>query len=61
MIVETSEQVVLDKGKSAVVSDPNPLVLKLQEDLAAQKAEQALLKEEVRNLTESQIHLLKTQ
>ncbi|MCI93275.1 hypothetical protein A2U01_0114573, partial [Trifolium medium] len=44
-----------------VVSDPDPLVLKLQEDLAAQKAEQELLKEEVRNLTESQNHVLKTQ
>ncbi|MCI92605.1 hypothetical protein A2U01_0113901, partial [Trifolium medium] len=36
MNVETSDQVVLDKGKAVVVSDPDPLVLKLQEDLAAQ-------------------------
>ncbi|MCI68645.1 hypothetical protein A2U01_0089906, partial [Trifolium medium] len=35
----------LDKGK-AKVSDSDLLVLKLQEDLAAQKAEQELLKEE---------------
>ncbi|MCI20155.1 hypothetical protein A2U01_0041316 [Trifolium medium] len=33
---------------------------KLQEDLAAQKAEQELLKEEVKNLTESQHHVIKT-
>ncbi|MCI86970.1 hypothetical protein A2U01_0108251, partial [Trifolium medium] len=59
MDAETSEQVNLDKGK-AIVSDSNPLVLKLQ-DLAAQKAEQELLKEEVKNLTKSQHHVIKTQ
>ncbi|MCI14480.1 hypothetical protein A2U01_0035611 [Trifolium medium] len=58
MNVETSDQVLLDKGKAAVVFDPDPLVLKLQEDLAAQKTEQELLKEEVRHLTESQNHVL---
>ncbi|MCI72035.1 hypothetical protein A2U01_0093298, partial [Trifolium medium] len=60
MDAETSEQVFLDKGK-ATVSDSDLLVLKLQEYLAAQKAEQELLKEEVNNLTESQHHVIKTQ
>ncbi|MCI29010.1 hypothetical protein A2U01_0050214, partial [Trifolium medium] len=60
MDAETSEQVNLDKGK-AIVSNSDPLVLKLQEELAAQKAEQELLKEEVKNLTESQHHVIKMQ
>ncbi|MCI00382.1 hypothetical protein A2U01_0021400 [Trifolium medium] len=60
MDAETSEQDNFDKGK-ATVSNSDTLVLKLQEDLAAQKAEQELLKEEVKNLTESQHHVIKTQ
>ncbi|MCI94916.1 hypothetical protein A2U01_0116214, partial [Trifolium medium] len=46
MMCETSE----DKGK-AVASEHDPLVLILQQQLATQKAEQELLKEEVKNLT----------
>ncbi|MCI44648.1 hypothetical protein A2U01_0065887, partial [Trifolium medium] len=42
-----------DKGK-AFASEHDPLVLILQEQLATQKAEQEQLKEDVKNLTESQ-------
>ncbi|MCI58426.1 hypothetical protein A2U01_0079681, partial [Trifolium medium] len=56
MVIETSE----DKGK-AVASEHDPLVLILQEQLATQKAELELLKEEVKNLTESQHHVIQTQ
>ncbi|MCI33735.1 hypothetical protein A2U01_0054952 [Trifolium medium] len=60
MVVETSEQMIVDKGK-AVASEHDLLVLILQEQLATQKAEQELLKEEVKNLSESQQHVIKTQ
>ncbi|MCI12193.1 hypothetical protein A2U01_0033296 [Trifolium medium] len=56
MVIETSE----DKGK-AIASEHDPLVLLLQEQLATQKAEQELLKEEVKNLTESHHHVIQTQ
>ncbi|MCI95327.1 hypothetical protein A2U01_0116625, partial [Trifolium medium] len=49
-----------DKGKE-VADEPHPLVLLLQEQLAAQKAEQEHIKEDVKNLTEGQHHVLKTQ
>ncbi|MCI85651.1 hypothetical protein A2U01_0106930, partial [Trifolium medium] len=39
----------------------DPLVLMLQEQLATQKAEQEILKKEVKNLTESQHHVVQTQ
>ncbi|MCI97625.1 hypothetical protein A2U01_0118926, partial [Trifolium medium] len=45
----------------AVASEHDPLVLRLQEQLATQKAEQELLIEEVKNLTESQHHVIQTQ
>ncbi|MCI58648.1 hypothetical protein A2U01_0079903, partial [Trifolium medium] len=48
-----------DKGK-AVASEHDPLVLILQEQLVTQKTEQELLKEEVKNLTESQNHVIQT-
>ncbi|MCI04501.1 hypothetical protein A2U01_0025548, partial [Trifolium medium] len=56
MVINTSE----DKGK-AVASEHDPLVLILQEQLTTQKAEQELLKEDVKNLTESQHHVIQTQ
>ncbi|MCI72785.1 hypothetical protein A2U01_0094049, partial [Trifolium medium] len=56
MVIKTSE----DKGKT-VASEYDPLVLILQEQLATQKAEQELLKKEVKNLTESQHHVIQTQ
>ncbi|MCI23541.1 hypothetical protein A2U01_0044722, partial [Trifolium medium] len=56
MMVNSSE----DKGK-AVASEHDPLVLILQEQLATQKAEQELLKEEAKNLTESQHHVIQKQ
>ncbi|MCI41733.1 hypothetical protein A2U01_0062967, partial [Trifolium medium] len=49
-----------DKGK-AVFFEHDPLVLILQEQLATQKAEQELLKEEVKNLSESQCHVIQKQ
>ncbi|MCI73087.1 hypothetical protein A2U01_0094351 [Trifolium medium] len=49
-----------DKGKE-VATEPHPLVLLLQEQLAAQKAEQEQIKEDVKHLTEGQQHVLKTQ
>ncbi|MCI41433.1 hypothetical protein A2U01_0062666, partial [Trifolium medium] len=49
-----------DKGKQ-VADKPHPLVLLLQEQLAAQKAEIDQIKEDVKNLTEEQHHVLKTQ
>ncbi|MCI96172.1 hypothetical protein A2U01_0117472, partial [Trifolium medium] len=45
----------------AVASEHDPLVLILQEQLETQKAEQELLKEEVKNLTENQHHVIQTQ
>ncbi|MCI84472.1 hypothetical protein A2U01_0105750, partial [Trifolium medium] len=48
------------KGKE-VADEPHPLVLLLQEQLVAQKAEQEQIKEDVKNLTEGQHHVLKTQ
>ncbi|MCI29921.1 hypothetical protein A2U01_0051130 [Trifolium medium] len=59
-VIETSERIVEDKGK-AVAFEHDPLVLILQEQLATQKAEQELLKEEVKHLTESQHHVIQTQ
>ncbi|MCI43740.1 hypothetical protein A2U01_0064978 [Trifolium medium] len=56
MMIENSK----DKGK-AVASEHDPLLLKLQEQLETQKAEQELLNEEVKNLTESHHHVIKTQ
>ncbi|MCI83974.1 hypothetical protein A2U01_0105250, partial [Trifolium medium] len=44
-----------------VASEHDPLVLMLQEQLATQKAKQELLKEEVKNLTESQHRVIQTQ
>ncbi|MCI46102.1 hypothetical protein A2U01_0067342, partial [Trifolium medium] len=62
--VNTSDKVVIepseDKGKE-VASELDPLVLILQEQLATHKAEQELLKEEVKNLSESQHNIIKTQ
>ncbi|MCI28938.1 hypothetical protein A2U01_0050141 [Trifolium medium] len=58
IVIETSEH--KDKGK-AVATEHDPLVLMLQEQLATQKADQEQLKEDVKNLTESQQHVLKTQ
>ncbi|MCI56784.1 hypothetical protein A2U01_0078035 [Trifolium medium] len=49
-----------DKGK-AVAYEHDPLVLLLQEQLAAQKAEQEKIKEDVKNLTEGQEQVIKTQ
>ncbi|MCI81294.1 hypothetical protein A2U01_0102567, partial [Trifolium medium] len=46
-----------DKGKQ-VVDEPHPLVLLLQEQLAAHKVEQEQIKEDVKNLTEGQHHVL---
>ncbi|MCI42728.1 hypothetical protein A2U01_0063965, partial [Trifolium medium] len=45
----------------AVAYEHDPLVLLLQEQLATQKAEQEQIKEDVKNLTEGQHHVLKTQ
>ncbi|MCI70589.1 hypothetical protein A2U01_0091852, partial [Trifolium medium] len=56
MMVNTSE----DRGK-VVVSEHDPLVLILQEQLATQKAEHELLKEEVKNLSENQRHVIQKQ
>ncbi|MCI39422.1 hypothetical protein A2U01_0060653, partial [Trifolium medium] len=50
----------VDKGKE-VAAEPHPLILLLQEQLAAQKAEQEKIKEDVKNLTEGQQHVIKTQ
>ncbi|MCI21707.1 hypothetical protein A2U01_0042876, partial [Trifolium medium] len=50
LMIKTSERVIEDKGK-ALASEHDPLVLILQEQLATQKAEQELLKEDVKNLT----------
>ncbi|MCI61500.1 hypothetical protein A2U01_0082757, partial [Trifolium medium] len=50
MVIETFVCVIEDKG-NAVASEHDPLVLMLHEQLATQKAEQELLKEEVKNLT----------
>ncbi|MCI27687.1 hypothetical protein A2U01_0048887, partial [Trifolium medium] len=47
-----------DKGKAV---EHDPLVLLLQEQLEIQKAEQEKIKEDVKNLTEGQEHVLKTQ
>ncbi|MCI43494.1 hypothetical protein A2U01_0064731, partial [Trifolium medium] len=44
--------------EEAAASEHDPLVLILQEQLPTQKAEQELLKEEVKNLTESQHHVI---
>ncbi|MCI39463.1 hypothetical protein A2U01_0060695, partial [Trifolium medium] len=41
--------------------DHDPLVLILQEQLASQKAEQEILKEDVKNLTENQHHVIQKQ
>ncbi|MCI57092.1 hypothetical protein A2U01_0078343, partial [Trifolium medium] len=60
MVIETSVHVIEDKGKT-VASEHDPLVLIIQDQLATQKAKQELLKEEVKNLTESQHHVIKTQ
>ncbi|MCI33885.1 hypothetical protein A2U01_0055103, partial [Trifolium medium] len=49
-----------DKGKG-VATEPHPLVLVLQEQLASQKVEQEKIKEDVKNLTEGQEHILKSQ
>ncbi|MCI40051.1 hypothetical protein A2U01_0061283, partial [Trifolium medium] len=56
IVVNTSE----DKGK-AVASEHDPLVLILQEQLATQKADHELLKEEVKNLSENQRHVIQKQ
>ncbi|MCI98345.1 hypothetical protein A2U01_0119648, partial [Trifolium medium] len=48
-----------DKGKEVAI-EPHPLVLLLQEQFAAQKAEEEQIKEDVKNLTEGQQHVLKT-
>ncbi|MCI38377.1 hypothetical protein A2U01_0059605, partial [Trifolium medium] len=55
VVIEPSE----DKGKE-VASEHDPLVLMLQEQLATQKDEQELLKEEVKNLSESQHNIVQT-
>ncbi|MCH95828.1 hypothetical protein A2U01_0016810, partial [Trifolium medium] len=60
MMIETFERVIKDKGK-AVASEHDPLILMLQEQLALQKAEHELLKEEVKSISESQEHVIKTQ
>ncbi|MCI61496.1 hypothetical protein A2U01_0082753, partial [Trifolium medium] len=49
-----------DKGKEIAV-EPHPLVLILQEQLEAQKVEQEKIKEDIKNLTEGQHHVLKNQ
>ncbi|MCI41757.1 hypothetical protein A2U01_0062991 [Trifolium medium] len=49
-----------DKGKE-VVTEPHPLVLVLQEQLEAQKIELEKIKEDIRNHTEGQEHVIKTQ
>ncbi|MCI39588.1 hypothetical protein A2U01_0060820, partial [Trifolium medium] len=60
VMIESSERVIEDKG-NAVASEHDPLVLILQEQLATQKAEQELLREDVKNLTESQHHVIQKQ
>ncbi|MCI51376.1 hypothetical protein A2U01_0072620, partial [Trifolium medium] len=57
---EEQQKLSEDKGK-AIAYDHDPLVLLLQEQLAAQKAEQEQIKEDVKNLTEGQHHVLKVQ
>ncbi|MCI38971.1 hypothetical protein A2U01_0060200, partial [Trifolium medium] len=49
-----------DKGKEIAV-EHHPLVLILQEQLETQKVEQENIKEEVKNLSEGQHHVLKNQ
>ncbi|MCI52947.1 hypothetical protein A2U01_0074193, partial [Trifolium medium] len=50
-----------DRGKQAVESEPHPLVLVLQEQLEAQKVEQQKIKEDIKNLSEGQEHVIKNQ
>ncbi|MCI40768.1 hypothetical protein A2U01_0062001, partial [Trifolium medium] len=45
----------------AVASEHDPLVLILQEQLATQNAEHELLKEEVKNISERQHHVIQKQ
>ncbi|MCI60406.1 hypothetical protein A2U01_0081662, partial [Trifolium medium] len=47
--------------KQVVESEPHPLVLVLQEQLEVQKVEQEKIKEDIRNLSEGQEHVLKNQ
>ncbi|MCI35129.1 hypothetical protein A2U01_0056350, partial [Trifolium medium] len=49
-----------NKGKE-IATEHDPLILQIQEQLAAQKAEQKKIKEDVKNLTEGQEHVIKTQ
>ncbi|MCI38720.1 hypothetical protein A2U01_0059949, partial [Trifolium medium] len=48
------------KGKGIEV-EPHPLVLELQEKLEAQSVEQQKIKEDIKNLSEGQHNMLKSQ
>ncbi|MCI08880.1 hypothetical protein A2U01_0029962 [Trifolium medium] len=58
MIIDTSDQVVLDtskdKGKEIMEPEPPSYVLKMQEDIANQKIKQEALEEKVDKIAENQ-------
>ncbi|MCH99931.1 hypothetical protein A2U01_0020946 [Trifolium medium] len=54
MIIDTSDQVALDKGKQIMEPEPPSYVLKLQADIGSQKVKHDVLEVKFDNLAENQ-------